>query len=132
MVILFLSTYYQIHGFPDKSAKKSGTSLSTSTTFASQLTLEQYNKLLALLAKEEYGGSSIHLGGTTLTYLSSSWIIDFGVFNHICTSLSFFPSHSIFRRSVSVQLLDGSQASVTHIGTVHCSSSLILVIVFHI
>ncbi|KAM7482085.1 hypothetical protein LguiB_006668 [Lonicera macranthoides] len=58
-----LATCYQIHGFPDKQAKKSGPPSSTSATFASQLTPDQYNKILALLAKEESGGSSVHLAG---------------------------------------------------------------------
>ncbi|KAJ0086746.1 hypothetical protein Patl1_07320 [Pistacia atlantica] len=41
--------------------KKSRPPPCTSTT--NQLTLEQYNKLLALLSKEESGGSSAHLAG---------------------------------------------------------------------
>ncbi|KAI9162265.1 hypothetical protein LWI28_025591 [Acer negundo] len=56
-----LATCYQIHGFLDKQVKKSEPHSSTSATFPSQLTLEQYNKLLALLSKEKFGGSSVHL-----------------------------------------------------------------------
>ncbi|KAH7550768.1 hypothetical protein JRO89_XS13G0265600 [Xanthoceras sorbifolium] len=37
----------------------------------SMLTPEQYNKLIAILVKEEPDGSSAHLAGTTLTCLSS-------------------------------------------------------------
>ncbi|KAK1575953.1 hypothetical protein Q3G72_009702 [Acer saccharum] len=58
-----LATCYQIHGFPDKQVKKSEPHSSTFATFASQLTPEQYNKLLTLLSKEESGGSSFHLAG---------------------------------------------------------------------
>ncbi|XP_075493461.1 uncharacterized protein LOC142531251 [Primulina tabacum] len=69
-----LATCYQIHGFPDTQVKKSATSSGFADTqmkktetpsafFASQLTSEQYNKLLALLAKDESGGSSVHLAG---------------------------------------------------------------------
>lgn len=112
--------------------KKLETPSSTSATFASQLTPEQYNKLLALLSKEESGESSVHLAGTILTCLSSCWIIDSGASNHICTSLSFFSSYSVVHKSMSVQLPDGSHVPVTHIGTVHCSPSLVLMNVFHI
>ena len=72
------------------------------------------------------------MAGTALTCISSCWIIDLGASNHICTSLSFFSSYSTVHKSLSVQLPDGSQAPVTHIGTVHCSSSLTLTNVFHI
>ena len=85
-----LATCYQIHGFLDKQVKKSGPPSSTSALALSQLTLEQYNKLRALLSKDESNGSLVHLTGIILTCLSPSWIIDFGASNHICTSFSFF------------------------------------------
>nr|KYP38661.1 Retrovirus-related Pol polyprotein from transposon TNT 1-94 [Cajanus cajan] len=81
-----LATCYQIHGFPDKSVKKTGTSSSTSVNPVNQLLSEQYHKLLTLLAVN----SSVNLAGTTLTHFPPSWIIDSGASNHICTSLSFF------------------------------------------
>lgn len=58
-----ISTCYQIHGFPDKQVKKSGPPLSAPVNLANQITPAQYEKLLALLAKEETGGSSAHLAG---------------------------------------------------------------------
>lgn len=54
------------------------------------LTFEKYNKLLALLGKEESGGSLIHLAGTAFTCLLFCWIINSGASNHICTSHLFF------------------------------------------
>ena len=44
----------------------------------------------------------------------------------------FFSLYSTVHKHISVQLPDGSQALVTHIGTVPCSPSLILTNVFHI
>ncbi|KAK1549613.1 hypothetical protein Q3G72_004813 [Acer saccharum] len=58
-----LATCFQIHGFPDKQVKTSTPTSSTSATSATQLTPAQYTKLLAILAKEESGGSSAHLAG---------------------------------------------------------------------
>ena len=46
--------------------------------------------------------------------------------------LLFFFIFYCFNKSVAVQLHDGSHAPVTHIGTIHCSPSLILTNVFHI
>ena len=106
--------------------KKSGPPSSTSAPAPSELTPEQYNKLLALLSKDESIGSSAHLAGIILTCLSPSWIIDFDASNHICTSLSFFSSYSTIHKGISIQLPNGSHAPMTHIGIVHCSSSLIL------
>ncbi|KAI9165064.1 hypothetical protein LWI28_006873 [Acer negundo] len=54
---------FQIHGFLDKHVKTSTPISSTSATSATQLTPAQYTKLLAILAKEESGGSSAHLVG---------------------------------------------------------------------
>ena len=70
--------------------KKAGPPSSTPTLSASQLTSEQYTKLLALLAKEEFVVSSANLAGIALTCVSSGWIIDSGASSHICTSLSYF------------------------------------------
>ncbi|KAK0596272.1 hypothetical protein LWI29_014234 [Acer saccharum] len=58
-----LATCFQIHGFPNKQVKTSTPTSSTSATSATQLTPAQYTKLLAILAKEESGGSSAHLAG---------------------------------------------------------------------
>ena len=95
-----LATCYQIHGFPDKQVKKSRPPSSTSAPAPNQLTPEQYNKLLALLSKDESNGSSVHLAGVILTCLSPSWIIDSGASNHICTSLSFFSSYSTVHKGI--------------------------------
>ena len=112
--------------------KKSGPPSSTSAPAPSQLTPKQYNKLLALLSKDESNGSLVHLACTILTCLSASWIIDSDASNHICISLSFFSSYSTVHKGISVQFPDVSHAPVTHIGIFHYSSSLILKDVFHI
>ena len=112
--------------------KKSGPPSSTSTPAPSELTPEQYNKLLALLSKFESNGSSVHLASTILTCLSPSWIINSDASNHIYTSFSFFSSYSTIHKGISVQLPDGSHAPMTHIDIVHCSSSLIVKDAFHI
>jgi len=96
------------------------------------LTPEQYNKLLALLAKDNIAGYSANLAGTILSCVSLCWVIDSGASNHICTSLSLFSSHAPLQKHVSVQLPDGNFASVTHIGVVEFSNSLILKDVFYI
>ena len=127
-----LATCYQIHGFPDKQVKKSRPPSSTFAPTPNQLTPEQYNKLPALLSKDESNGSLVHLASLILNYLSPSWIFDSGASNHICTSLSFFSSYPTVHKGISVQLPNGSHALVTHIGIVHCSSSLILKDGFHI
>jgi hypothetical protein len=124
-----IATCYQIHGFPNKPQKKSEPSSSSS---ANQLSSAQYQKLLSLLAREETMGPSVNLAGTTFTCIPFSWIIDYGASNHICTSLSLFSSYSPIHTRISVQLPDGSQALVKHIGTIICSPSLTLTNVFHI
>ena len=118
---------YQIHGFPDKQVTKSESSPALA---ASSLTSEHYSKLLALLSKEDSDMPSANLAGTAFTCISSSWIIDSGASNHICSSLSFFNHYSSVDKNLFVQLPDGTKALVTHIGTVHCSKSLILTNVF--
>lgn len=50
---------------------------SPTSAFASQLTPNQYDKLLTLLAKE-LDGALAHLTGIALKYLSFCWIIDLG------------------------------------------------------
>lgn len=82
-------TCYKIHDFPNKQVKKNK-KISCIAIYFLYFWPEQYNMLLALLAEEEYGGSSVHLAGTPLICLSSSWIIDSGASNHIRTFLSFF------------------------------------------
>ena len=124
-----LATCFQIHGFPPKQEKKH---MSTSNAPSTGLTSDQYKKLLTLLAKEESTSLSANLAGTALTCFSFKWIIDSGASNHICTSLSLFSSYMAVTKNIFVQLPDGSQARVTHIGTVCCSNTLKLSNVFHI
>ena len=50
----------------------------------------------------------------------------------ISVQLCLFSLYSSIQKHISAQLLDGSHVLVTHIGTIHCSSSLVLTIVFHI
>lgn len=123
---------FQLHGFPDKHGKRvepQATHLVAPTT---QLTSEQYNKLLALIAKDDADGPSVNFASIALSCLTSCWIIDSGASNHICTSLSLFSSYVPIQKHISVQLPDGSYASVTHIGVVKYSSSFILQDVFYI
>jgi hypothetical protein len=72
------------------------------------------------------------MADTTLNYIPFSWIIGSGASNHICTSLSLFSSYSLVHNHISVQLLDGPQALVKHMGIITCSSSLTLTNAFHI
>lgn len=73
------------------------------------------------------------LAGIALTVPSSpSWIIDTVVTHHMCSTLSLFSSYTPCSTPSSVQLPDGSNALVTHIGTVSLSSSLVLEHVFFI
>lgn len=74
----------------------------------------------------------MNLAGTTFTCIPFSWIIDSGASNHIFTSLSLFSSYSPVYTHISVQLLDGSQVLMKHIGTINRSPSLTLTNFFHI
>ena len=127
------ATCYQIHGFPNNQGKSSSASLHTTVAPAPtlyshvapvpssagpQITHEQYNKLLALLTKEESVASAALLTGTILSCMTSRWIIDSGASNHICSSLSFFSSYTLLKKNVLVELPDSSHASVTHIDIV--------------
>jgi len=127
-----LATCYQIHGFPSNSSKPQKKTEPSQSTSANQLSSSQYHKLLTLLAKEDNVGSSVNLAGTAFTCIPFSWIIDSGASNHICTSLSLFSSYFPVHSHISVQLPDGSQTLVKHIGTIKCSPSLILTNVYHI
>ena len=81
---------------------------------------------------DESDGASAHFAGIAFTCLPYSWIIDSGTSSHICTSISQFISFLVIKKNIFVQLPDGSQAPVKHIGTIRCSPSLILTNVFHI
>ena len=126
------ATCYQIHGFLDKQGKKPLQTTSNINMSGNQPTLDQYNKLLALLAKDESSGSFANLAGIALTCFHSHWIIDSSASNHICTFLSFFPSYTPVTKRLYVHLPDGSQAIVTHIGIVCYFASLTLKNVFYI
>ncbi|KAF7151467.1 hypothetical protein RHSIM_Rhsim02G0167500 [Rhododendron simsii] len=54
----------------------------------------------------------------------SAWIIDTGASNHMCSSLSLFSSYKPCPNPSFVQLPDGSDAKITHIGTVVLSPDL--------
>lgn len=70
---------------------------------------------------------------TALSVLPNSvWIIDSGATNHMCYSLNLFASYKARNTPFSVQLPDGSDAPIAHIGTVHLSPTLTLHNVFHI
>ena len=99
---------YQLHGFPDKQGKKPLPTTSNINLWGNKLTLDQYDKLLALLAKDESSGYFANLVGIALTCFHSHWIIDSGASNHICTSLSFFSSYTVVNKRLSIHLHDGS------------------------
>lgn len=132
------ATCYQIHGFPNKQGKSSPAALNSTVTPAPTssgpqiIHHEQYNKLLALLAKEESAASAALLAGIILSCTTPRWIIDLGASNHICASLSFFSSYTSLNKNILVELPDGSHASVTHIGIVKFNPSLILKHVYYI
>ena len=103
------ATCYQTHGFPNNQGKSIFVALHTNVAPAPtlyshaapvpsstgpQITHEQYNKLLDLLAKEEFAASAALLACTILSCMTSRWIIDSGASNHICSSLSFFVTSS--------------------------------------
>lgn len=54
-----------------------------------------------------------------------SWIIDSGASSHVCSDLAMFTSLSPVT-SVSVSLPNGIQVPITHTGTIHITSALIL------
>lgn len=60
-----------------------------------------------------------NLAGIALTALNSEWIIDTGATNHMCFSLALFSLYSSC--SIQVQLRNGSNVQVTHIGTIEFS-----------
>jgi hypothetical protein len=96
------------------------------------ITQEQYNKLLAMLSSGSIN-SSVSLAGIALiAHSASTWIIDTGATNHMCHSLSLFSSYKSCPTPSFVQLPDGSNASITHIGTIHLSPTIKLENVFFI
>lgn len=60
-----------------------------------------------------------------------SWIIDSGATSHVCSDLALF-SETITVSGVTVSLPNEARVDITHCGTVHLSSSLILHNVLHV
>jgi hypothetical protein len=56
---------------------------------------------------------------------SKEWIIDIGAIDHMVISTTFFTTKTVVH-DVSVHLPNGQSVVVTHIGTIHLNSSLIL------
>ncbi|KAF5442808.1 hypothetical protein F2P56_035426 [Juglans regia] len=111
------------------------------------LTKLQYQQLLALLQTQDpISANVLHSSSSNPTSQSNmsgilncfsththaslnssntNWIIDTGATDHMVCSTSLFSSiHSTV--SYSVKLPNGSSASVTHVGTVHLSNTIIL------
>lgn len=65
------------------------------------------------------------LSSLSHTITNGSWIIDSGATTHVCSDLSLFSQTSPVT-GVTVSLPNGIRESISHIGTVHLSSSLIL------
>lgn len=122
---------YKLVGYPTRppaSPSRSGDNalLTQSPVNLPPFTPDQYNQLLAMLSTSS-NSSSAHLAGIALTVPSHSvWIVDTGATNHMCSTLSLFSSYTACSHPSSVQLPDGSNAIVTHIGIVHLSPSITL------
>ena len=71
----------------------------------------------------QYSVFSSHVNTSHIT--SNDWILDSGATDHMVHSLQFFTSITSTVQ-ILVQLPNGAVAKVTHIGTVHLSSGLIL------
>ncbi|KAA8531827.1 hypothetical protein F0562_006456 [Nyssa sinensis] len=135
---------YFIHGFPPSSRKPSSgskprahqvsSSNSNSSTSSFPFTLDQCQQLLAMLNTATQSSSMANHVGNIMSSLSGKppilsaktlWILDNGATDHmVCypSDLTYF----IHVHSRTVQLLNGSHAVVTHIGSIVFSSSLIL------
>ena len=93
-------------------------------------TFEQCEQLLAILNSgksqpmaNQVGCTESSLSGKSLPY--QSWVLDRGATDHMVNDQTILTHvNSVYNHTV--QLPDGSHAPVTHIGTVHFSSSLVL------
>ena len=133
---------YQLNGFPPtrhkidlglgSSLKPRAHQVSTTSSFPS--TLDQCQQLLAILNNVTPEQSMVHQVGSTEQSLAcmssilsddSLWILDSGATNHmVCCPIALSQSYPIY--GCTVQLRDGSYASITHIGYVTLSPSLVL------
>ncbi|KAG5526146.1 hypothetical protein RHGRI_032431 [Rhododendron griersonianum] len=141
-----IDTCYKLHGYPTDKPRNSRRNPSHSNSLSSgpsrandramvtapMVTQEQYNKILAMLSSGS-ADFNANLAGIALYAPSfSAWIIDTGASNHMCSSLSLFSSYKPCPNPSFVQLPDGSDAKITHIGTVVLSPDLQLDNVFYI
>jgi hypothetical protein len=133
---------YQLNGFPPTRRKIDSSSSSSlkprahqvSTTSSFPFTPDQCQQLLAILNNVTPQQSMAHQAGSTEQSLSgmpsilsndSLWILDSGATDHmVCSPTALTQSYPVYGRTV--QLPDGSYASVTHIGSVTFSPSLVL------
>lgn len=133
-----IDTCYKLHGYPTDKPRNSRRNQSHSNSLSSgpsrandramvtapMVTQEQYNKILAMLSSGSTDFNA-NLAGIALSAPSfSAWIIDTGASNHMCSSLSLFSSYKPCPNPSFVQLPDGSDAKITHIGTVVLSPDL--------
>lgn len=66
-------------------------------------------------------------GVRLITCATSKWIIDNGAIDHICTYLALFSSYKKFTKLPNtINIIDGKQVVVDHIGTVDFRNGITL------
>jgi len=109
-------------------------------TSVPSFTHEQYNKLLAMLHKNDQKTSSTSTSGdSTATIMlagkvvcvsashpGSKWIIDSGATDHITPNLHLFSSYSALTHDFFIVMPNGKHARIYHVGTIQLTPSLSL------
>lgn len=137
-------TCYKLHGYPNNRSRKNQGNFGSSHTYSRSrrsnerlsissplITQEQYDRILAMLPSGSIN-SQANLAGIALTVPSNSWIIDIGATSHMCSSLALFSFYTPLTDSYYVQLSNGFQSQVTHIGNVNFTPHFQLEHVYYI
>ena len=142
---------FKIHGYPanfkgfkDKKvaalAASEHVDMDTDDAASPVLSLDQYNQLMQLLHSQKFVQSDTHTGHALmagnyclLSCSESTWLIDSGASDHICSDLSCFSDYTNFSdHNNYITIPDGSKVLVQHIGTVKINDDIILHNVLHV
>lgn len=140
---------YKIHGYPPRTNQYSGNhpskhSHSQPRVFAvasaqqgepsqgsepagvasSTITQEQYDHILTILQRGRNDPLTNFAGMSLSSFLNDTWIIDSGATNHMCSSSEILQSSSPNTSLSTVQMADGSTATITRIGSTSINPSL--------